>query len=381
MLILGVFLNLGVLVFFKYTNFLLENLLGFFGLPFEAFSIILPLGISFFTFQQVSYLLDVRRGVAGGYKLLDYMLYVCFFPQLIAGPIVRHNELIPQFSVVFSRQTNFECLTRGLVLFILGLSKKVFVADELGTLVDPIFLSAGTSAVNFGSAWQATLGFTLQLYFEFSSYSDMALGLAGLFGLKLPINFDRPYVSLTVREFWRRWHITLSRFFTDYVYIPLGGNRNKYRIYLSIFLTMILSGIWHGAGWTFVLWGAFHGMAICINRIWQKTGLRLPDIAAWALTFFTWTILIVFFRSDDMETAYVMYQSLFDAELLSPTNGSWLFVASAFAASVFGPTNVEISRSRLLLYRTPLCLVSLIGVAACLRIGTGRGLEFIYFQF
>ena len=235
-LLLGVCLNLLVLVCFNYTNFLLENFLGFFGIHFEAFSIILPLGISFFTFQQVSYLLDVRRGTAGDYNPLDYFLYVCFFPQLIAGPIVRHNELIPQFSVVFGKGVNFEYLTRGLVLFILGLSKKVFIADELAALVDPVFESASTSPVNFSLAWQATLGFALQLYFDFSSYSDMALGLGCLFGLKLPINFDRPYVSLTVREFWRRWHITLSRFFTDYVYIPLGGNRHKYGIYLVIFL-------------------------------------------------------------------------------------------------------------------------------------------------
>ena len=382
LLVVGVGINLLTLGGFKYANFFAESVYGLIGIDFEPWGIILPLGISFFTFQQISYLLDVRRGRAGQYPLLDYATYVSFFPQLIAGPIVRHNELIPQFERL-QRKVDGEIFARGLILFTLGVAKKVFLADELAPIADIGFNEAATGAgPDFWVAWQSAIGYSLQLYFDFSSYSDMAMGLGGMFGLDLPINFNRPYHATTIRDFWRRWHITLSSFFRDYVYVPLGGSRQALTLTcLTAFGTMLLCGLWHGAGWTFIAWGALHGLAIVINRLWAAGGKPLPFVFSWAVTLLFVVIGWVLFRAENFTIAWRMLCSMFAGGLAGFEFDLWWIVVAASIFALGGPTNIEISRRASLPGKAMTALLAILLVAVCLRVGQGRGLEFIYFQF
>ena len=376
----GVFFNLLVLGSFKYTNFLFASAFELAGMPFTPWSIVLPLGVSFFTFQQISYLLDLRRGHAAQYDLLEFGCYVCFFPHLIAGPIIRHHELIPQFASLVAKHIDRELVARGLLLFTLGLVKKVWLADQLAPLADAGFAQAapGTAA-----AWQAALAYSLQLYFDFSGYSDMALGLAGMFGLTLPVNFDAPYRATSIRDFWRRWHMTLSRFLRDYLYIPLGGSRSGVlRAYGATLLTMLLCGLWHGAGWTFIAWGGLHGVAVCCNRWWLSFGRPLPAVLGWLLTMVFVIIGWVLFRADDFHGAARMLSAMAgQAGAGIADDDGWLMLALAAALALIGPTNLSLSRLNGF-YRPwlalPLALIMLITV---LRVGQGRGVEFIYFQF
>lgn len=376
----GVLFNLLVLGSFKYTNFLLATAFGLASVPFTPWSIVLPLGVSFFTFQQISYLLDLRRGHAAEYDLLEFGCYVCFFPHLIAGPIIRHHELIPQFASLVAKHIDRELVARGLLLFALGLVKKVWLADQLAPLADAGFAQAapGTAA-----AWQAALAYSLQLYFDFSGYSDMALGLAGMFGLTLPVNFDAPYRATSIRDFWRRWHMTLSRFLRDYLYIPLGGSRSgALRAYGATLLTMLLCGLWHGAGWTFIAWGGLHGVAVCCNRWWLNFGRPLPAALGWLLTMVFVIIGWVLFRADDFHVAARMLSAMAgQAGAGIADEDGWSLLALAAALALIGPTNLSLSRLNAL-YRPwlalPLALIMLITV---LRVGQGRGVEFIYFQF
>src|ERR1019366_3355606 len=261
----GVALNLAVLCYFKYTNFIFDSLNTLTGAPLPFFNIILPLGISFFTFQQIAYLVDVMRGAR-----VDYTLFVSFFPHLIAGPLVHHAKMIPQFKRGCTGRSSV-LAARGLAIFAAGLFKKVVIADNLAQFVSPVFahLDAG-GGVTTPWACLATLAYTLQIYFDFSGYSDMAVGLALLFGIRLPVNFCSPYRAISIIEFWRRWHITLSRFLRDYLYIPLGGNRlGEQRRYLNLLVTMLLGGLWHGAGLNFLIWGGLHGIYLSINHLWR----------------------------------------------------------------------------------------------------------------
>ncbi len=282
----GIALNLGVLAWVKYANFVADNVAWILGGRHESWSIILPLGVSFYVFQKVSYLVDLKRGQGKAYPLSDFFLFVCFFPQLVAGPLVRHNEVIWQFALDPRRPEMAENLSRGFVLFTIGLVKKVAIADTLAPVADASFgRAAAGQALNAADAWLGTLAYTLQIYFDFSGYSDMALGLALMFGLRLPVNFDAPYRAASIREFWRRWHMTLSRFLRDYLYVPLGGNRaGAARQAINVIITMLLAGLWHGAAWTFVAWGGLHGVALAVNAAWNRTGLRLPWVAGWLLT-------------------------------------------------------------------------------------------------
>ena len=378
----GIVLNLAVLGCFKYANFFAEAALSLFKVPFEPWSIVLPLGISFFTFQQISYLADVRRGQAPTYKLLDYAAYVSFFPQLIAGPIVRHNELIPQFASKLNARIDAECIARGLVLFILGLAKKVFFADELAPLADAGFGAAATlPGPDTVLAWQSALAYSLQLYFDFSSYSDMAIGLAALFGFDLPINFDRPYRATSIREFWRRWHMTLSRFLLDYVYIPLGGSRRVGLTFVTVLATMLLCGLWHGAGWTFIAWGGFHGLAVCVNRGWNKYGWRLPSLLGCGLTLLFVILGWVLFRAESFEIAQRVMLAMFEMGGGEFDDEAWVMLGVGWLFALAGPTNVELSRRTWIKRRAVAGVLAFLLVAVCLRVGQGRGLEFIYFQF
>jgi alginate O-acetyltransferase complex protein AlgI len=328
----GVALNLALLGYFKYTNFVLDSLNTLTGVPLPFFNIVLPLGISFFTFQQIAYLVDVMRGARVERDIVSYTLFVSFFPHLIAGPLVHHAEMIPQFKRGRSGRSAV-LAARGLAIFAAGLFKKVVIADNLAQFVSPVFahLDAGGS-VTTPWAWLATLAYTFQIYFDFSGYSDMAVGLALLFGIRLPVNFRSPYKAASIIEFWRRWHITLSRFLRDYLYIPLGGNRlGEQRRYLNLMVTMLLGGLWHGAGWNFFVWGGLHGLYICANHLWQvwrgtRTNLSTAEGTAkrfsiafttgfsWAITFFAVVMAWVFFRARTAGGALQMLGGLFGFE-------------------------------------------------------------------
>jgi alginate O-acetyltransferase complex protein AlgI len=319
----GVALNLAVLCYFKYTNFIFDSLNTLTGVPLPFFNIVLPLGISFFTFQQIAYLVDVMRGAKIERDIVSYTLFVSFFPHLIAGPLVHHAEMIPQFKRGRTGRSAV-LAARALAIFAAGLFKKVVIADNLAQFVSPVFahLDAG-GAVTTPWAWLATLAYTLQIYYDFSGYSDMAIGLALLFGIRLPVNFRSPYQATSIIEFWRRWHITLSRFLRDYLYIPLGGNRlGEQRRYLNLLVTMLLGGLWHGAGWNFLVWGGLHGVYLGINHLWQERrgksvalAIGLPARAlSWAVTFFAVVIAWVFFRARTADGAWQMLGNLFGLE-------------------------------------------------------------------
>lgn len=307
MLVFGVAVNLLLLGYFKYANFFIDNVNLITGSAWQMGDIFLPLAISFFTFQQISYLVDAWRGETSEYNFLHYCLFVCFFPQLIAGPIVHHKEILPQFMQPGAMSPRWSNFAVGLSIFAIGLFKKTVIADSLSGYVTPVYDAGAGQPLDLVRAWGSTLAYTFQLYFDFSGYSDMAIGAARLFGIRLPVNFFSPYKSTSIIEFWRRWHITLSRFLRDYLYFALGGNRRgKARRYINLFLTMLLGGLWHGAGWPFVIWGALHGSYLMVNHGWRhllaKTGLDFTQrgwyrLASWALTFLAVVFSWVYFRA------------------------------------------------------------------------------------
>lgn len=308
LLVSGILINLGFIGYYKYAGFLAQSINGFLNTDLPVPNIVLPLGISFYTFTQIAYLVDAYRGETKKYGVLEYSLFVSFFPQLIAGPILRHDELIPQFwqkrKFIFSDR-NF---ARGLTLFTLGLSKKMLIADRLSPWVAEVFNHA--SEVSFLEAWVGALCYTLQLYFDFSGYSDMAIGLGWMFNIELPVNFNSPYKAISISDFWRRWHITLSNFLRDYLYIPLGGNRKgELRRNLNLMITMFLGGLWHGAGWTFVVWGGLHGLYLVIDRQWQRLHIKLPWFLAWFITFFAVVMSWILFRSTSFQDAAFMIEA------------------------------------------------------------------------
>ena len=273
LLMLGLIFNVGLIFYFKYYDFFVSNINAAFKTDFILKNITLPLGISFFTFQQISFIVDAYRGEVKDYSFSEYALFVSFFPQLVAGPIVLHSELVPQFRDKEKHRVNFDNLSTGIMLFAAGLSKKVIIADTFGGAVDFGIKQAGTIAVGEGALTIpeiiiVMLSYTFQIYFDFSGYSDMATGLGYMFNLKIPMNFNSPYKALSVADFWKRWHMTLTRFLTTYIYIPLGGNRKgKVRTYVNTMVVFLVSGIWHGANWTFILWGILHGIAQCFNKL------------------------------------------------------------------------------------------------------------------
>jgi alginate O-acetyltransferase complex protein AlgI len=315
LLAFGVGVNLALIGYFKYANFFVSTVNDLVGTNFNLHRIILPLAISFFTFQQIAYLVDAYRGETKEYNFLNYCLFVSFFPQLIAGPIVHHKEILPQFAEKFLYRFNYENLAVGLTIFCVGLFKKVALADTIAVYATPVFDAAAAGEhITFFQAWGGALAYTMQLYFDFSGYSDMAIGSARMFGIKLPLNFDSPYKAVNIIDFWRRWHKTLSRFLRDYLYIPLGGSRKgQVRRFLNLMITMLLGGLWHGAGWTFVFWGGLHGVYLIINHQWHSLkrflGHDLNKTSWWGkmlgclLTFIAVVVAWVFFRAESMEAA------------------------------------------------------------------------------
>lgn len=310
--IAGIALNLGVLVFFKDANWIATVLAVLRGQMHQPWDIVLPLGLSFFVFQKISYLVDLLRGQAPVYGLVDFLEFVTFFPQLIAGPIVRHNEIVPQFASSPRNDAMWENLSRGAILLLVGLAKKAGLADTLGSMCDPVFaLGAQGHLPPTGQAWLAAVAYALQIYFDFSGYSDMAIGMALMFGLRLPFNFDAPYRAVSIRDFWRRWHMTLSRFLRDYIYIPLGGNRcGAARQATNVVATMLLAGAWHGAGWTYLAWGGAHGVALAMAHAWRRRQRAMPALAGWVLTLSFVMLSWVVFRAADMPTAGRMFMAL-----------------------------------------------------------------------
>ncbi len=307
----GIAVNLGIISYYKYANFFLDTVNSVIATNLNAGKIILPLAISFYTFTQIAYLVDAYRGETreSNYDLLTYSFFVVFFPQLIAGPILRHDELIPQFrqlrNFIFSQKN----MALGLSLFSLGLCKKVLIADTISPGVALAFNNAAD--LSFIEAWVGALNYTFQLYFDFSGYSDMAIGLGLMFNIKLPINFNSPYKANSISDFWRRWHITLSNFLRDYLYIPLGGSRRgEVRRYSNLLTTMLLGGLWHGAGWTYVIWGGLHGVYLSINHWWRKLNIPMPKILAWVITFVAVIVSWVLFRAQNIQDALDILQTM-----------------------------------------------------------------------
>jgi alginate O-acetyltransferase complex protein AlgI len=388
---LSVTCNLGLLAFFKYTNFLLgtaHSLLGWFHVRYDPtfLNIILPLGISFYTFETISYIVDVYRGrIKAERNLLDYALYIMFFPHLIAGPIVRPGDFLPQ--VARRKRFSWLRMSAGIQLFLLGLFKKAVLADHLSAAVDPVFKSPEAFAT--GSLWLAVIGYAAQIFCDFSGYSDMAIGLAHLFGFKLHANFNMPYLAANITDFWRRWHISLSSWLRDYLYIPLGGNRNgTWQTYRNLMVTMLLGGLWHGASWTFVFWGFIHGAALALHRAipapaWLSSRVFRPlGVAA---TFLTVCVAWVFFRAHTFSQAILILK-----RMVRPTAGGSLDGATASIALgclaivlVFHGVGRTVTVERLDRRLPPALVGAALGMllmAALVLLPRERA-AFIYFQF
>ena len=312
--------NLGLLGYYKYSNFFLTNVAALTGGTPPQADIILPLGISFFTFTQIAFLVDTAKGKVSEYSFTHYCLFVTYFPHLIAGPILHHAEMMPQFANPATYRMQAEHVAVGLTIFFIGLFKKVILADGIAPYVAPLYGLPGAGvAPTLLEAWCGVLAYSLQLYFDFSGYSDMAIGLSRMFGVQLPLNFHSPYKAVNIAELWNRWHMTLSRFLRDYVFTPLGGQRKSaWRRYGAVIATMFLCGLWHGAGWTYIVFGLLHGFYLCVNQAWRswrgaarKRSTRAGTVLAIALTFTAWLVGLVFFRADSVPHALQMVAGMF----------------------------------------------------------------------
>lgn len=348
-LVVGVLANLGLLAWFKYRDFLWATLGPWLGEGADAARMaLLPLGISYFTFQQIAYLVDIQRGMAPESSILRYVAFVTFFPKIIAGPIVRPHELLPQLSSARLGFLSHRALAQGLTLFLLGLAKKTLLAGTLAPFADHAFGMAAEGGVpDLAQAWGGVLAYSLQLYFDFSGYSDMAIGAARMFGLRLPSNFNSPYRSLNISDFWRRWHMSLSRWLRDYLYIPLGGSRKgKGRRHLNVMITMLLCGLWHGTGWGFMVWGGLHGLFLVGHDLWRARAILRPGSACWPppawrawaarlLTFLTVSLAWVFFRAQDLTAAGNMLCGLAGAGGMPVSRGTLVFMAWHLACGLF----------------------------------------------
>ena len=350
-LIIGIVFNLGLIGYFKYLFFFSTIAADLTGAEFSITKLILPVGISFYTFQQIAYLVDCFRYRDIHYNFFEYALFISFFPQLIAGPIVHHKQLMPQIHKLKSTPFDLEKWKIGIGFFIIGLAKKLVLADNLANLANPVFIQADNNApVDTLAAWMGSIAYTLQLYFDFSAYSDMAIGLGLMFGISLPINFLSPYKSPSIVEFWRRWHITLSSFLRDYLYIALGGNRKgKIRRYTNLLITMLLGGLWHGAGWNFIIWGGLHGIYLVINHLFSSlsSGLNfaIPKLLSIAITFLGVVVAWVFFRAETTQGAWHILSAMMGLQtgnslLWIPFD--YLLVATGLAFVWFMPNTTQL---------------------------------------
>ena len=389
-MIIGVAFNIGMIGYFKYFDFFIENVNALFKTDFTLRNILLPLGISFFTFQQVAFVVDSYRRKTDLPKFLDYCNFVTFFPQLIAGPIVLPEEMLPQFEDRANRRVNYENMFNGLFIFALGLGKKVLIADSIAVFANTGFDQMTTYTI--AEAWLTSLSYSFQLYFDFSGYCDMAIGIGLMFNIKLPLNFNAPYRACDFQDFWRRWHMTLNRFLTQYLYIPLGGSRKgEMRTLVNIFIVFLVSGIWHGAGWTFIVWGMLHGITMIVNRLWKKYGVTLPYWIAIPLTFFFVNIFWVFFRADSLSDAMLIVSSMFNNMNLSlsqdftsnlpsilPNKVNMMILFASFILGIFGKTAFQWMETKGL-YRWKSAVTIATFVVGCLFIS--RVVTFLYFNF
>ncbi len=406
-IIAAIAINLSLLAFFKYANFFVGTVEAIGGLPRVTFDILLPIGISFYTFTQIAYLVDSYKGEVRERSFSSYVLFVTFFPHLIAGPVLHHKEMMPQFADPATYKFNWMKITLGALLFAIGLWKKVVFADTMAPWANEAFGAADAGAITEGwTSWGGALAYTLQIYFDFSGYSDMAVGLGLMFGIQLPINFDSPYRSTSIVEFWRRWHMTLSRFLRDYLYIPLGGNRHgDVERYRNLFLTMLLGGLWHGASWLFVVWGALHGLYLIIAHLWSAAGLKIErftgavaaPFAGWAVTLLAVIFAWVFFRAHTIEGAGAMLAGMmgangFDGNVLasfladprlwgvgSPILVALVAVAAPNSMWLVARAERMLTNNRRIVAIGAGALAGLAGVIAIVFIGAQN--EFLYFQF
>ena len=395
----GVAGDLLVLCYFKYAGFLAANLNALFSTGLSV-NVLLPVGISFYSFTQIAFLVDAYRGKVAHYALPHYALFVTYFPHLIAGPILHHRDMIPQFEAAESKSPNPHLILCGLMIFAIGLFKKTGLADGIQPLVSLAF--SPEASPSFAHAWIGALAYTFQLYFDFSGYSDMAIGISLMFGIFLPLNFNSPYKATSIVDFWRRWHMTLSQFLRDYLYIPLGGNRNgRVLRYVNLMITMVLGGLWHGAAWTFVAWGALHGVYLCINHAWNHFGpavaprfVRVADIAALVLTFLAVVVAWVFFRADSMASALSVLSRMADPTQIIFGRGeiaNTTFVVVYAALAWFAPNTQEImgydhtkrtvGETLGAWSRRPAFLYASAVVLAFGILGIQQHSEFIYFRF
>jgi D-alanyl-lipoteichoic acid acyltransferase DltB (MBOAT superfamily) len=380
-LIAAITANLICLGIFKYLGFFESIIVDGTGWNPSIARLALPLGISFFTFHHIIYLADLLRGTAPRYRFRDYAIYIALFPQILAGPLVRHHEIIPQLSSSPLRDGWEERTARGIALFLIGLGKKLFLADTLANIVDPAIAHTTTGVMTVGEAWSSTLAFPLQLYFDFSAYSDMAIGLALLLGLTLPYNFATPYRASSLQQFWRRWHMTLTRFLRDYLYIPLGGNRQTLpRHVIALMITLLLGGLWHGAGWTFIAWGALNGIGLAVEAVWRHCRLPpLPAVLGWGCVLIFWSFTLVFFRAPNLRAGL---------DILSAMAGhapkgalvNWPLMLIGAAVAMIGPSSQEFAE-RLRPWRWLAPAAALATLIVLMRIGSHPSYEFIYFHF
>jgi len=379
-LIAAIAANLLCLAAFKYLGFFESIAIGLTGWRPPVMRLALPLGISFFTFHHIIYLADLLDRRAPRYGPRDYALYIALFPQILAGPLVRHSEIVHQFAAPPHREGWEIRVSRGFALFLFGLGKKIFIADPLAQHADPVYAKLLHAPLTVGDAWTAALAFPLQIYFDFSGYSDMAIGLALLFGFVLPANFDSPYRAASLRDFWRRWHMTLSRFLRDYLYIRLGGNRRGLsRQMAALLVTMALGGLWHGAGWTFVIWGTLHGLGLALGVFWRRHLPPLPAPIGWALLMIFLIITWVFFRAPSFAGAWEMLSAMAGNAAQGPLTGTRTIIIAA-AIAMLGPTSQRwVEKLRPYAWLAP--AAAAVTMVALLRLADGPAYEFIYFHF
>jgi D-alanyl-lipoteichoic acid acyltransferase DltB (MBOAT superfamily) len=377
-LTVGIVANLSLLGYFKYSDFFISNVNSVFSSDISLLHLALPLAISFFTFQQISYLVDSYKKETHEYDFLNYALFVTFFPQLIAGPIVHHKEMMPQFATVKNKVKNYKNIATGLFIFSIGLFKKVVIADTFALWATNGFDNA--EILTLLEAWATSLSYTFQLYFDFSGYTDMAIGAALLFNIKLPINFNSPYKAVDIQDFWRRWHMTLSRFLRDYIYIPLGGNRKgKYRTYLNLMSTFIIGGLWHGAGWTFVFWGFLHGGALAIHRLWKELGYTMNRYLGWFITFNFINISWVFFRAKEWDDALKVLKGMFGGSGISMINPLMIgLIVFGFIVVLAFKNSTQI---KIPFNRVNFKLFGVLFALCVIMIRIGDKSEFLYFNF
>lgn len=387
LLVTAILLNLLSIFVFKYYDFFISNVNAVFRTNLKLLKLMLPLGISFFTFQQLSFQVDAYRGEAREYGFLEYALFVCFFPQLVAGPIVTHKEMIPQFRATVLKRTDAGMIADGLALFILGLGKKVLLADIFGRAVDTAF--SDVWKLNAPTALCVMLAYTLQIYFDFSGYCDMAIGLGRLFGIEIPLNFDMPYKSTNISEFWNRWHMTLTRFFRTYLYFPLGGNRKgRVRTYVNQMIVFLVSGLWHGADWTFVLWGGLHGACLVFDRMFKERIRKLPKWFTFLFTFGFVNVAWALFRAEGIHQflSFMKRLTVFDGFTLTKgvtdAVGSplkfLLYLAAGLLIVLLCPKAYDIvNRKRYTILGTVLLsLILILSILSLSQVST-----FLYFNF